>query len=49
MVGTTDNPIQIDEARFGGLRKYNRERNLNGDNAPLSEPVIQIKIIFAGR
>ncbi|MPC32341.1 hypothetical protein E2C01_025651 [Portunus trituberculatus] len=37
MVGTTNNPIQIDEARFAGRRKYNRGRMLNGDNAPLSE------------
>jgi len=37
MVGTMDNPIQIDEARFAGRRKYNRGRMLNGDNAPLSE------------
>ena len=37
MIGTLDNPIQIDEARFAGRRKYNRERMLNGDNAPLSE------------
>ena len=37
MVGTNDNPIQIDEARFAGRRKYNRGRMLNGDNAPLSE------------
>ncbi|MPC28811.1 hypothetical protein E2C01_022022 [Portunus trituberculatus] len=37
MVGTTDNPIQIDEASIAGRRKYNRGRMLNGDNAPLSE------------
>ncbi|MPC31198.1 hypothetical protein E2C01_024481 [Portunus trituberculatus] len=37
MVGTTDNSIQIDEARFAGRQKYNRGRMLNGDNAPLSE------------
>jgi len=37
MVVTTDNPIQIDEARFAGLRKYNRGRMLNGDNATLSD------------
>ena len=37
MVGTNDNPIQIDEVRFAGRRKYNRGRMLNGDNTPLSE------------
>jgi len=37
MVGATDNPIQIDEARFAGRQKDNRGRMLNGDNAPLSE------------
>ena len=37
MVGTMDNPIQIDEARFAGRRKYNRGRMLNEDNYLLSE------------
>jgi len=37
MVGTTKNPIQIDEARFAGRRKYKRGRMPNGDNALLSE------------
>ena len=37
MVGTIGNPIQINEARFAGQRKYNQGRMLNGDNAPLSE------------
>ncbi|CAI9732336.1 Hypothetical predicted protein [Octopus vulgaris] len=37
MVGTNDNPVQIDEARFAGRQKYNRGRILNGDNAPLFE------------
>lgn len=32
MVGTIDNPIEIDEERFAGRRKYNRGRMLNGDN-----------------
>ena len=36
MVGANDNLIQIDEVKFAGRRKYNRERMLNGDNAPLS-------------
>ena len=43
MVGTTENPIQIDEARFAGRRKYNRGRMLNGDNSPLSEDCAQVK------
>jgi len=30
MLGTAINPIQIDEARFSGKRKYNRGRLLNG-------------------
>ncbi|XP_076054970.1 uncharacterized protein LOC143033425 [Oratosquilla oratoria] len=34
MVGTAENPVQIDEARFAGRRKYNRGRLLNGDRAP---------------
>jgi hypothetical protein len=34
MVGTDVNPIQIDEARFAGRRKYNRGGMLNGDNPP---------------
>ncbi|KAG0717402.1 hypothetical protein GWK47_008057 [Chionoecetes opilio] len=37
MVGTDDNPIHFDEARFAGKRKYNRGRMLNGDTAPISE------------
>jgi transposase len=37
MLGTRDNPIQIDEARFAGRRKYNRGRMLTGDFAPTSE------------
>lgn len=36
-VDTDVNPIQIDETRFAGRRKYNRGRMLNGDNPPLSE------------
>jgi len=42
MVGTTENPILIDEARFAGRQKYKRGRMLNGDNAPLRR-VTQIK------
>ena len=34
MVGTADNPIQIDESRFAGKRKYNAGRMLAGDRAP---------------
>ena len=34
MVGTRDNPIQIDESRFAGKRKYNRGRLLQGDRRP---------------
>ena len=37
MVGTNDNPIQTDEARFAGRRTYDRGRKLNGPNASLSE------------
>lgn len=37
MIGTDVEPIQIDEARFAGRRKYNRGRMLIGDNPPLSE------------
>jgi translation initiation factor IF-1 len=37
MVGTEVNPIQIDEARIAGRRKYNRGRMLNGDNPLLFE------------
>ncbi|KAK5648125.1 hypothetical protein RI129_003017 [Pyrocoelia pectoralis] len=37
MTGDDDNPIQIDEARFAGRRKYNRGRMLIGDERPLSE------------
>ena len=37
MVGTTENTIQIDEARFAVRWKYHRGRMLNRDNAPLSE------------
>ena len=36
MVGTADNPIQIDESRFAGKRKYNRGRLLEG-NLPAVE------------
>ena len=34
MVGTLEDPVQIDEARFAGRRKYNRGRMLQGDQAP---------------
>lgn len=37
MIGTFDNPIQIDEARFAGRRKYNRGRMLAGDAPASSE------------
>lgn len=37
MVGTDDDPIQIDESRFAGHRKYHRGRMLTGDAAPGSE------------
>ena len=34
MVGTLDNPIEIDESRFAGKRKYRRGRLLQGDRRP---------------
>ena len=34
MVGTAEEPLQIDEARFAGRRKYSRGRMLQGDQAP---------------
>lgn len=37
MIGTLEEPIQIDEARFAGRRKYNRGRLLNGDHGAQSE------------
>ena len=37
MTGTAEEPIQIDEVRFAGRRKYNRGRLLTSDNAPSSE------------
>lgn len=37
MVGTEADPIQIDESRFAGKRKYNRGRMLVGDAPPKSE------------
>ena len=37
MISTPENPIQIDEARFAGRRKYNCGRLLNGDYAPETE------------
>lgn len=37
MIGTPANPIQIDEARFAGKRKYNRGRMLAGDMDAESE------------
>ena len=36
MIGTEEEPVQIDEARFAGRRKYNRGRMLQGDQAPNS-------------
>ena len=36
MIGTEEEPVQIDEARFAGRRKYNRGRLLEGDRAPNS-------------
>lgn len=32
MIGSPENPTQIDEARFAGRRKYNRGRLLAGDS-----------------
>jgi len=37
MVGTHIDPIQIDEAKFAGKRKYNRGRMLQGDEPAESE------------
>jgi hypothetical protein len=37
MLGTAKEPIQIDEARFAGKRKYNCSRRLQGNCAPQSE------------
>ncbi|XP_076031782.1 uncharacterized protein LOC143019698 [Oratosquilla oratoria] len=37
MKGTDFSPVQIDEARFAGRRKYNRGRMLDGDHAPEEE------------
>ena len=37
MKGTHEMPVQIDEARFAGRKKYNRGRLLAGDHGPLSE------------
>ncbi|MPC92585.1 putative transposase-like protein [Portunus trituberculatus] len=37
MVGTVDRPGQIDETYFGGRRKYDRGRFLQGDNAAEEE------------
>ena len=37
MVGTESDPIQIDESRFAGRRKYNRGCILNGDRAAIEE------------
>jgi len=37
MLGTAEEPIHIDEARFAGKRKYNRGRLLQGNCAPESE------------
>ena len=34
IVGTPQDPIQIDESKFGGKRKYNRGRLLLGDRPP---------------
>lgn len=36
MTGTKEQPIQIDEARFAGRRKYNKGRLLEGDQPPES-------------
>ncbi|KAL5232717.1 hypothetical protein ACI65C_000127 [Semiaphis heraclei] len=44
MVGNAQNPIQIDEARFAGRRKYNRGRLLAGD-APPSLRDINVEVI----
>ena len=37
MLGTAEEPIHIDEARFAGKRTYNRSRLLQGNRAPQSE------------
>ena len=37
MLGTAEEPIQIDEAWFAGKRKYNRGRLLQGNRVPESE------------
>lgn len=37
LVGTAADPVQIDEARFAGRRKYGRGRFLQGDQLPESE------------
>ena len=37
MKGTESSPVQIDEARFAGHRKYNKARMLDGDHEPEEE------------
>jgi hypothetical protein len=37
MLGTAEVPIQIDESRFPGKRKYNRSKLLKGNRVPQSE------------
>ena len=37
MLGTAEEPIQIDEARFAGKSKYDRVRLLMGNRVPQSE------------
>jgi hypothetical protein len=37
MLGSAEEPIQIDEARFAGKRKYNGGRLLQGNSTPQSE------------
>ena len=39
MLGTGEEPIQIDEARFARKRKYNRGRLLKGNRVPQSEDI----------
>ncbi len=41
LVGTTENPVQIDESYFGGKAKYGRGRRLKGDRIHRNESKAQ--------
>ena len=45
LIGTTENPIQVDEAFFGSRAKYKKGRRLRGDKSSPAEARARRKLL----